>query len=56
MNYRPSGKMCARCVHIDNRDCSRLPFAKMRPMKTDKDGTVVVKCSEFIHLKKDVKP
>jgi len=55
MNHRPSGSMCAACKHLDVRDCSSLPFKGMPVMKTDKDGTVVVKCVEFVHHKPGAK-
>ena len=47
---RPSGSMCAVCAFKDDefkQFCGSLNFAEMQKMKTDKDGTVVVKCKEF---------
>lgn len=48
--YRPSGLMCYVCARRD-ADCSKLDFASMRRIKTDRDGVTVVKCNQF---KKDV--
>lgn len=44
--YRPSGMMCLVCQHKD-RDCSKLQFDTMSPIRKDKDGTIVVKCIEW---------
>lgn len=38
--------MCAACTR-KHKDCSALPFAQMRPIDKDPDGTVVVKCEWF---------
>jgi len=46
LNYRPSGSMCAVCK-FKARFCGDLPFHRMRKMKTDSDGVVVVKCNDF---------
>jgi hypothetical protein len=46
MTHRPSGSMCAVC-EFKARFCGDLPFYKMRKMKNDSDGTVVVKCDNF---------
>ena len=43
---RPKGGMCQTCEHLPD-DCSALPFADMRVIGKDKDGTNVVKCSAF---------
>jgi hypothetical protein len=45
MTHQPKGGMCARCEH-KHRDCSKLPFDKMRQHERDGD-TVIVICSEF---------
>lgn len=45
---RPSGGMCLACLH-KHSDCSGLPFKDMAVMKRDKDGTPVVRCSNFVH-------
>lgn len=44
--YRPSGMMCLCCVNRD-KDCSKLPFNTMYPIRKEQDGTIVVKCSEW---------
>jgi len=44
--HRPKGSMCATCTRKRN-DCSTLPFAQMRPIGKDADGTIVVKCERF---------
>ncbi len=44
--HRPSGSMCCACFHKD-RNCSNLAFESMRPMKTDADGVIVVRCDDF---------
>lgn len=44
--YRPSGMMCLCCANKD-KDCSTLAFNQMHPIRKDKDGTIVVKCSEW---------
>lgn len=46
MKFRPSGSMCAGCVHR-LRDCSALDFAQMKTIKSDRDGVRVVKCSDY---------
>lgn len=46
--YRPSGTMCQGCVTALLQNCSGLPFHTMPVMKTDKDGTKVVRCTKFI--------
>ena len=43
---RPKGGMCQTCEHLPD-DCSKLPFADMRVIGKDKDGTQIVKCSAF---------
>tara|TARA_Y100001968_G_scaffold10663_1_gene8936 strand:+ start:49253 stop:49408 length:156 start_codon:yes stop_codon:yes gene_type:complete len=43
MTHRPKGRMCAGCIRRE-RDCSALPFAQMRPIGKDQDGTIIVKC------------
>lgn len=45
-SYRPSGSMCHVCARRD-ADCSKLDFASMQRMKTDRDGVTVVKCNQF---------
>lgn len=44
--HRPSGIMCHACERR-NQNCAMFDFAKMQKIKTDKDGIVVVRCSEF---------
>ena len=44
--HRPSGLMCQVCARRD-ADCSKLDFAAMHRMKTDRDGVAVVKCNQF---------
>ena len=46
VRFRPSGMMCQACARSGD-DCSRLDFASMRAMKTDRDGVTVVKCDKF---------
>lgn len=46
VEYRPRGSMCARCDHR-HKDCRGLPFASMRVMGQDRDGTRVVICTHF---------
>jgi hypothetical protein len=46
LTHRPSGSMCIACLH-NERDCSFLPFASMPLMKRDKDGMLVVQCTDF---------
>jgi len=46
MTHRPSGSMCAAC-EFKASFCGDLHFHKMQKMKTDSDGTVVVKCDNF---------
>ena len=45
MTYQPKGSMCAKCEH-KHRDCSKLPFSKMRKHEVAGDVTVVI-CNEF---------
>lgn len=49
--HRPSGRMCQNCLYCAVRNCSYLPFADMPKIKKDKDGTIVVKCSEYRPLR-----
>lgn len=51
ISYRPSGSMCKVCTRFF-LNCSELDFSKMQKMKTDNDGTIVVKCIEFVKVKK----
>ena len=45
--HRPSGRMCAECVHA-MRTCGHLPFHAMRPIgKPDADGTQRVRCTDY---------
>ncbi len=45
-SYRPRGSMCQQCIHKE-ADCSALDFQHMQVVGKDRDGTVVVKCSEY---------
>ena len=45
--HRPSGRMCAECVHA-MRTCGYLPFHTMQPIgKPDADGTQRVRCTGY---------
>lgn len=46
VRYRPKGSMCWNCQY-NVEDCSHLDFASMRPLRVDKDGTVVVRCTKY---------
>jgi len=39
-------------MNFYTRNCSALPFDSMPAMKTDKDGTRVVRCVEFSEMSK----
>ncbi|MGJ8515289.1 hypothetical protein R84865_002237 [Carnimonas sp. R-84865] len=46
MKHQPKGSMCLACArHRD--DCSKLDFARMRPITRYPDGVIAVKCTEF---------
>ena len=50
MTHRPSGSMCAVCAFKGDefkQFCGSLNFTAMQKIKSDKDGTIVVKCIEF---------
>ena len=50
LEYIPKGGMCKSCV-FSTEDCSDLDFKGMQKLsKGDKDGVVVVKCSQFIRV------
>ena len=51
MKHRPSGRMCASCDKRFN-NCSNLDFSQMRIIRKDKDGSLVVKCSEYVKTSK----
>ena len=51
INHRPSGRMCASCDKRFN-NCSNLDFSQMRIIRKDKDGSLVVKCSEYVKTSK----
>ena len=44
--HRPSGIMCHACSRRDE-NCAVFDFTRMQKIKADKDGVVVVRCSEF---------
>ena len=44
--HRPKGSMCQRCAHATH-DCSDLAFAKMPAIGKDRDGLVIVRCTEY---------
>ena len=44
--HRPSGIMCHACNRRDE-NCAVFDFTRMQKIKADKDGVVVVRCSEF---------
>lgn len=44
---RPSGSMCMACLHRES-SCAHLPFSDMPVMRRDKDGTPVVRCTQFV--------
>ena len=46
--HRPSGRMCAECVHA-LEPCDHLLFHTMQPIgKPDADGTQRVRCTEYV--------
>lgn len=53
--HRPSGSMCQVCNNKGkglnlNWNCpNHDKFKTMKPIKTDKDGVIVVKCEGFEH-------
>lgn len=57
ITHRPSGSMCQVCwkreltKELDWACHSHFDFTCMKPIKTDKDGVIVVKCEEFKHEK-----
>lgn len=53
--HRPSAGMCMACKFRE-ANCSRLPFDTMPVMRKDKDGTPVVRCTEFVHASQEPKP
>jgi len=53
--HRPKGSMCAECEHLHD-DCSALPFRKMQAIGKDRDGTVVVRCTEYAKRKQPNAP
>lgn len=46
ITHRPSGIMCHACARKD-QNCAVFDFTRMQKIKTDKDGTTVVRCTEF---------
>lgn len=47
VTHRPKGSMCIVCKHFNKKDCHLLNFTSMRKIGQDKDGVIVVRCSEF---------
>lgn len=49
ITHRPSGSMCGVCKNLKSRFACpyTTEFKAMKPIKTDKDGVIVVKCEEF---------
>lgn len=51
ITHRPSGSMCQVCRKGKGMASLGCPlswqFEKMKQIKTDKDGVIVVKCEEF---------
>lgn len=48
LTHRPKGTMCIACDSFNKKDCHLLDFTNMRQIGKDKDGVIVVRCSEFI--------
>ncbi len=44
--HRPKGSMCTQCVHA-SRNCSEFDFKHMPAIGKDRDGTVIVRCTEY---------
>ncbi len=44
--HRPRGSMCTNCVHR-SRNCSGFDFKHMPAIGKDRDGTVIVRCTEY---------
>lgn len=44
--HRPKGSMCTQCVHA-SRNCSGFDFKRMPAIGKDRDGTVIVRCTEY---------
>ncbi len=47
VTHQPKGGMCGACAYR-LRVCDHLDFTKMQPIGKYPDGTIVVKCTEFI--------
>ena len=47
ITHRPKGSMCIACNHFNKKDCHLLDFINMRQIGQDKDGVIVVRCTEF---------
>ncbi|MFV0574803.1 MAG: hypothetical protein ACK5NC_05225 [Vibrio sp.] len=49
VTHRPSGSMCFHCrfAYLPQYCPNEEEFKTMTPIKTDKDGVIVVKCKEF---------
>ncbi|SNS16924.1 hypothetical protein [Pseudomonas segetis] len=43
---QPKGSMCASCAR-KHKDCSALPFDKMKVIKVYGDGVKAVRCTEY---------
>ena len=44
--HRPIGSMCVVCVNAQ-RNCSGFDFKHMPAIGKDRDGTVIVRCTEY---------
>jgi len=51
VSHQPKGGMCAVCVN-KHKDCSGLKFDEMPMISREKDGTNIVRCTEFKRDKK----
>ncbi len=49
--HRPKGGMCTQCVNAQ-LNCSGFDFKHMPAIGKDRDGTVIVRCTEY--KKRDV--
>ena len=52
--FYPNGNMCINCVHVDDRDCAKLPFSTMKKIKVDNEGDTQVACSAFERRKNEI--
>ena len=44
--HRPKGSMCIQCIRKSD-NCSALDFKHMPVIGKDRDGTVIVRCTEY---------